>query len=197
METGTAVHLEMATTTQDMTIIITMAVPSTIKDQGKETAADNNPYLHLLIIILTGVEIEWEVMTKIIRAWVVASITVREKIAVAEEGVEAILQEVVGIMGLRRFQPTTSETVWWVDSILIRHPSTTTITTTTVTISQEYTIDVSTIKTSSSRIVRKVTQLGSIQTKTSTLSVWRLAAETECLTSSTRKWGRFSHSVFS
>ena len=57
---GTAVHQAMViiTMTTDMTIITTMAVPSTIKDQGKETAADNNQFLHLLIIIQIGVEIE-------------------------------------------------------------------------------------------------------------------------------------------
>jgi hypothetical protein len=59
MQIGTAVHLTMVTTTPDMTIIITMvAVLSTIKDQEKETAADNNPFLHLLIIIQIGAETE-------------------------------------------------------------------------------------------------------------------------------------------
>lgn len=58
MQIGTAVHQTMVTTTPAMTIIITMAALSTIKDQGKETAADSNPFLHLLIIIQIGVETE-------------------------------------------------------------------------------------------------------------------------------------------
>ena len=81
-------------------------------------------------------------MTKTIKSWIVAvSITVREKIAVAEEGVEAILQEVVGIiMGLHRSQPTMRGIMCWVVSIHIRHPSTTTNITTTTMISHEFMI---------------------------------------------------------
>jgi hypothetical protein len=48
-------------------------------------------------------------MIKTTKVWVVASITVREKIAAAEEGVEVILQEVVGITGLHRFRPIMRE----------------------------------------------------------------------------------------
>lgn len=68
-------------------------------------------------------------MTKTTKVWVVASITVREKIVAAEEGVEVILQEVVGTTDLHRFQLTMIEIKLWVVSILIRHPFTTTITT--------------------------------------------------------------------